>query len=322
MKASIVISAIAMDLADEKSLPPGLQAPDESLGDFSLIRLDRGAFEAHRKRERQRHTPVSFRMSQLVTKLLSNAALSKEAAAGAATGLVSGSRYGCSIVFDMHRRLARYGPKGIDAIRFAQATHNYPVSCCAIEFGFKGPCTAMVSSRAAGMEAFQCACDWLLDRRCDRVVVTAFEDFGSPVDDHIRRTATQSGPVFEAMVCLMLERKELAEARGLTALADLTGTAILNRVSGNCGSVGKRLFGRDLPEFGFAVSRSPADFRDRCNPASSLDAGECIGASGLVELAQLLGGGSLLQDKTTPRHWMVGACDPLTGGIAAGIRLH
>lgn len=243
-------------------------------------------------------------------------------AAGASTGLVSGSRYGCSIVFDMHRRLARHGPKGIDAVRFAQATHNYPVSACAIEFGFKGPCTALVSSRAAGMEALQCGLDWLNDSRCDRVIVTGFEDFGSPIDDHIRRASWSGGPVREAMVCVLLERADVATARGARGLADVTGSAALNRARGRGAGLERRVFGRDVESFGFAVSHTSEEFCDHVTPAARLDAGECIGASGLVELAQLLTRDRPLDGATIPQHWMIGACDPATGGIAAGIRLN
>ncbi|NUB45443.1 hypothetical protein GEU84_013675 [Fertoebacter nigrum] len=223
MKDSIVISASCADAAFPEPLRSDGQKADAAFGSFLVHYLDHSEYEAHAAIDRSRHTRVSHRLSRMVARLCARSGLSAEALAGPRTGLVSGSSYGCSPVYEMHHRLRQQGPRGVDAVRFAQATHNYPVSSCAIEYGLQGPCLSVVSTETAGLDALQCAFDWLRDNRCDRVLVTAFEDFAPPTADHLlaRARATPGTAFGEAMVLLLLERETAATARGLAGLARL-----------------------------------------------------------------------------------------------------
>lgn len=179
--------------------------------------LDHQQFEADMAASKARMTRPSHRLAALIRRLCAAARLPLAELSGPGTGLVSGSQFGCAQVYDMHSRLLRQGPRGIDAVRFAQATHNYPISAAAIEFGLQGPCLAVVSGPQAGADALTCATDWLSDARCDRVLVAAYEDFAPPLTTYLQQRVTVTPDVLfgEAMVLLLLERQEDALARGL-----------------------------------------------------------------------------------------------------------
>ncbi len=229
MPDSIVISASLADVAAPVPLCIDTSPPvsGASFGPAFIWSLDNSTYEAQDKRSKGRHTRPSFRLNRMISRLLVQAGLAPEIIGGPRTGLVSGSHFGCAQVYDMHNRLRRHGPRGIDAIRFAQATHNYPVSAAAIDFGLQGPCFAIVSTKAAGLDALTCALDWLNDDRCDRVIVAAFEDFTPELTAVLdQKRCRNSAQVFsESMVLMLLERQSTAAARGLhhaPALASLT----------------------------------------------------------------------------------------------------
>lgn len=241
-------------------------------------------------------------------RLFGQANLTLDDRVGAVTGLVSGSRYGCSIVYDMHRRLRESGPRGVDAVGFAQATHNYPISACAIEFGLKGPLAALVSSPAAGMEALVCASDWLREGRCKRVIVAAYEDFDGMVTEHLKLARNGAGAMREAMALICMETADVAAARQAPVLAELRGTMITPARTGRTeiGDRARRMFGDDVAAYGNRIAGIEGDI------------GICLGATGLAELALSLMPGA--QD-SADRDWLVGAVDSGTGGAIAAIRL-
>lgn len=291
MNDSVIVSAACADIAPVGSLPPGGQTADAIFGSFRVNLLDRSAFETDAKAERGRHTAVSYRLCKMVPRLLRGAGLTRRQIAGPGTGLISGSLYGCSQVFEMHRRLRRHGPRGIDAVRFAQATHSYPVSICAIEFGLKGPCLAVVSTETAGMDAFLCAHDWITDGRCDRVIVVGYEDMATPIRDHIRTARAHSaadGSVSEAMVMLLLERSASAAMRGAPS---------------DC----PRIAGMTTLRTGDAVSEAETGLPDT------------LGANGLVEIARLVNASRA--DRQGRIDWQIAARAQSGRGVAADLRI-
>jgi hypothetical protein len=225
MSEDIVITAVDLVLAGQDPPPERPQAAGTALGPFRIETICDPVDPAGV--QRSRHTPLSARLRISLEVLAARAGLSAEALAGPGTGVVSGSCYGASLVHDGHRQLRAAGPRGLDAVGFAQATHNYPVSACAIELGLKGPCAALAGSRVSGMQALLCAYDWLRERRCDRVLVAAYEDIRGAVADHLAASPPRAGVVREAMVTLCLETAGPALARGAVPLARVRSMAVL-----------------------------------------------------------------------------------------------
>ncbi|MCU0911361.1 MAG: hypothetical protein MUE98_08465 [Rhodobacteraceae bacterium] len=257
MSEDIVITAVDLVLAGQDPPPERPQATGAALGPFRIETICDPAEPAGA--QRSRHTPLSARLRASLDALASRAGLSAEALAGPATGIVSGSCYGTSLVHDGHRQLRAAGPRGLDAVGFAQATHNYPVSACAIELGLKGPCAAVAGSRLAGMQALLCAFDWLRERRCDRVLVAAYEDIRGAVADHVAVSRPDAGVVREAMVTLCLETAAAAQARGIVPLARLRSMTVLPPAAGQSEAVEEFLGASGLVDLARALSlRVPA----------------------------------------------------------------
>ncbi|MBL8563433.1 MAG: hypothetical protein JNN06_14235 [Gemmobacter sp.] len=298
MSDSIVITATALALAQQDA--PGPIGAGPVSGAVSILRLPEEAPD-------RRHTGPSSRLARLIGQLAADAGLAPGDLAGPATGLVSGSRYGCSLVADMHRRLRDLGPRGIDAVGFAQATHNFPVSACAIDYGIQGPGIALVSSLAAGMEALTCGRDWLREGRCDRVIVAAFEDLHGPAAAHVELLAApHAPPVHEAMALVLLERGSLARARGAPVLAELAGLAMVPP-QGQPRAVAARAFGGDPAAPRLLIAEAEA-------PVPPLV--DCLAVGGLLALIRALEATAASEQA---QDWLVGALDPRCGGILAGL---
>lgn len=308
MSDSIVVTATAYQMAKADCDPA---ASDR----FRIHRLE------PEPTDHRRHTPVSQRLIRMVGELAEQAGLDREQLAGPATGIVSGSRYGCALVFDMHRRLRDKGPRGIDAVSFAQATHNFPVSACAIEYGIRGPGVALVSSAAAGMEALLCAADWLAEHRCQRVIIAAFEDLDGAAARHLHHIAApDAAPVHEAMALVMLERADSAAARGAPVLAEITDTVTLRAGDWSADTLSAECLATNRPAFaGSATKRLPATgtqiaiARHGAAAIGSLDLPDCLAPGGLIALIQAIQSG---QDD-----WLAGALDLHLGGVAARLSL-
>jgi len=299
MSDSIVITATALALAQQGAAGP--IGSDPVSGAFSIRRLPEEVPD-------RRHTGPSSRLARLIGQLATEAGLALGDLAGPATGLVSGSRYGCSLVADMHRRLRDLGPRGIDAVGFAQATHNFPVSACAIDYGIQGPGIALVSSLAAGMEALTCGRDWLREGRCDRVIVAAFEDLQGPAAAHVELLASpHAPPVHEAMALVLLERGCVARARGAPVLAELAGLAMVPPRDQPGAATAARAFGTDQVVPRLLLAEAEA----RVPPLV-----DCLAVGGLLAVIRAL-------EATTAsgqaQDWLVGAMDPRCGGILAGL---
>jgi 3-oxoacyl-(acyl-carrier-protein) synthase len=310
MPNDIVITATALALAD-------VTAPDS----FQCIRPASGNFCIHLlpvEMTDGRHTIPSQRMARMIETLAERAGLTPVSFMGPATGIVSGSRYGCSLVFEMNRRLRKHGPRGIDAVGFAQATHSFPVSACSIDFGIQGPGVAFVSSYAAGMEALLCAQDWLREGRCDQVIVAGFEDLHGPASSHLSEVCAPIGSaIHEAMALILLERGPTARARRAPILAELRGTAMLRPGldSAEVRHAADRAFGTTPAQLRMLLVRNGAeplvDLDARSTPAMV----DCLAVGGLLALIRALESGTNTAD------WLIGAIDPHVGGVAAGIHV-
>ncbi len=305
MSDSFVISSAVYALGGHDVLPAVRRRTGASFGLFELRRLERTTFDDNQDAARQRHTPVSFRMSRMTGELMAMAGFEPDGYVGADTGIVSGSSYGCAAVFDLHRRLCKGGPRGIDAVRFAQATHSFPISMTAIDHGLKGPAAALVSSDAAGTEALVCALDWLRDGLCTRVVVAAFEDFDTPIAEHVACTMPEgTGSVSEAMVLLLVETAAAAVERRAPVLAEITGLRFHGRR-------------RDRGAQHALCLRLPgAERGPDASIAGADDPGNCLGATDLIKLALLVTGGSPLgpaRDRT------VAGSNPVVDDMSAAI---
>lgn len=305
MQNRAVITAATLALAGDSPPSQADLAGDASLEPFRVERFQDDKSVGPRPTERSRHTPLSLRLARETRRLLNAAGLSDDAVKGPATGLVSGSRYGCSMVYDLNRRLRDRGPRGIDAVCFAQATHNYPISVAAIELGLNGPCAALVGSPVAGMEALVCAVDWLRDGRCDRVIVAAYEDLDGVATEHLRRQTSEVGAFQEAMALLFIETGSAAERRGAPILAELRGVTILPRDAGaqDVSAMASRAFDSGKQE----ILHSIAGLGGR--------ASSCLGASGLAEIALRVA----YERENRERNWMIGAFDPSAGGAVAAV---
>lgn len=330
---NVVISSVSIDMAQNDPLPVEMPDAGTAFGPFSIKTLDQVGFDEKNNSAKVRHTGVSYRLSAMVKRLIEQAELNPAQISGVKTGLVSGSSYGCSMVFEMHRKLRELGPRGIDAVRFAQATHSYPVSTCAIEYGLKGPSLALVSCEAAGMEALMCAHDWITENRCERVIVAAYEDIASPIHEHILHSFAGNhagNTVREAMVLILVERKSAALERGGKILAELTGMATINRNAdaAEYQRSQRKALGKTPDNGAFGTLFAHRIGQQVATNVSAIIGGvpteninnkeDYLGAGGLVELARLL---SENDPSTVSKHWFIGATSAFGGGVAAGVKL-
>ncbi|ALQ47401.1 3-oxoacyl-(acyl carrier protein) synthase II [Raoultella ornithinolytica] len=180
-------------------------------------------FSLDRQTEHRRQTMVSTQLLQLCQLLFRDAGLNGINAAGEETGLISGAYYGCmNVTQDILATLRQKGPRGVDAIEFAKATHSFPLSAISIAFSLLGPAVAVVSDELASMDALIMAQDWLLAGRCQRVIVVGYEHFSPLLQAHLQQL-TSEGHYCDNMSVVLLETENSALARGATVLAEVLG---------------------------------------------------------------------------------------------------
>ncbi len=232
MKEKIVITGAV-------SLLPDLEARNGS-------GLTTTIFSARETTELRRQTLVSTQLLQLCRQLFHEAGLDDVSVAGEDTGLISGAYYGCmSVTQDILTSLHQKGPRGVDAIEFAKATHSFPLSAASIAFSLLGPAAAVVSGELASMDALIMAQDWLLAGRCQRVIVVGYEHFSPLLQAHLQQIASD-GHYCDNMSVVLLETENSALARGAPVLAEVLG---LKRFSGSLACM-VRQWGRELQQRG------------------------------------------------------------------------
>ncbi|MDF7679149.1 beta-ketoacyl synthase N-terminal-like domain-containing protein [Enterobacteriaceae bacterium ESL0689] len=190
-----------------------------------------------REIKHRRQTAASAQLLQLCQQLFHDAGLDNISTAGEETGLVSGACYGCmSVTQNILTTLREKGPRAVDAIEFAKATHSFPLSAISIEFSLLGPAAAVVSGELAAMDALMMARDWLLAERCQRVIVVGYESFSPLLQAH-RQQTSGDGHDSDHMNVLLLETESSARARDARVLAEVLG---LKRFSGSHASMVQR----------------------------------------------------------------------------------
>lgn len=170
----------------------------------------------------KRQTPLSALLCGLCEEMFERALLSPTEAFGNETGLVSGAYYGCmGVTQEILATLREKGPRGIDAIEFAKATHSFPLSAVSIAFKLHGPAAAAVSGELASLDALIMACDWLQARRCERVLVVGYEQYSPLLQAHVQHLDARSY-FSDSLSIVMLETQRSAHGRGAPILAELS----------------------------------------------------------------------------------------------------
>ncbi|WP_422528895.1 beta-ketoacyl synthase N-terminal-like domain-containing protein [Serratia fonticola] len=203
-------------------------------------------FSSAKEMEHRRQTVVSTQLLQLCQQLFRDAGLDGVNVAGEETGLVSGAYYGCmSVTQGILTTLHQKGPRGVDAIEFAKATHSFPLSAVSIAFSLLGPAAAVVSDELASLDALMMARDWLLAGRCQRVIVAGYEHFSPLLQAHLGHLASE-GHYCDNLSVVMLETQSSALARGAVIRAEVLG---LRRFSGSLEKM-TRQWGTELQQLG------------------------------------------------------------------------
>ncbi|OMH29132.1 beta-ketoacyl synthase N-terminal-like domain-containing protein [Motiliproteus sp. MSK22-1] len=304
------------------------------LPEINLSSLDR--------KKSKRHTKLSYRVSLLLEQLLESSGLQPEVFSGPDSGFVSGSGYGCmSTTQGIHTTLRKDGPRKIDAIEFAKSTHSYPLSINGIKYQLLGPSVAIVSSEVAGVDAIQCAADWIKSDRCKRVLVVAYESFSPLLADHVltvNRELNGCYSFIESISVLLLERRADVESRGGNILATIDGIktfggsgedlkrqlldsmmSIWRSRPSNSGVICCSHRNKKLCDLENDVLTSFSEDRSfQCDSGSKQLYGESLGASALLDLVYLLN--SPRKSKTKdPDHWIINCLDTRRGGGVIGL---
>lgn len=135
-------------------------------------------------------------------------------------GVVSASRFGCVAATDETRKgLRRGGILGIDPVRFAKATHVYPVAVAAMERGWQGPVTAFVGGEEAAQHALLFAADQIQLGSADMMIVAGYEELADEVVMYLERSGYLAAcraagrVVAETMSVVVLARHETEGVR-------------------------------------------------------------------------------------------------------------
>lgn len=124
-------------------------------------------------------------------------------------GMVSASRYGCVRATDETRKGQRAGGiLGVDPIRFAKATHVYPLAANAIDLGWRGPMTAFVGDDETGWHALLFAKQQLANDAAGLMYVVTYDEIDAAVLAHLRHSGVLGG-----------DSDERAVAEGLSVVA-------------------------------------------------------------------------------------------------------
>ncbi|QCT20302.1 hypothetical protein FEM41_11905 [Jejubacter calystegiae] len=207
-----------------KLLPQPVVAANHCRENTSVIRFTDDEELLALSHQSKRQTLLSMLLNQQCERLFQQAGLGIDDIRGTDTGLVSGSYYGCmSTTQNISDALWQKGPRGVDVIEFAKATHSFPLSAASIEFTLLGPTAAVVSGEFAGLDALMMANDWLLSGRCQRVIVVGYEHFSPLLEEHLREITgeEQAGLYSDNLSILLLETYSSAVARQASVMAEL-----------------------------------------------------------------------------------------------------
>ncbi len=201
---------------------------DHCFGEHAVGRLADDEFDKNltsmEKRSFDRITKV---VCDTVGRCIEDAQLEGQADMLAATGIISGSAFGCLESQDrLLKVLHEKGPSYLDPVEFPLTSHNFPISAASIKYGLKGPITAMIASMSAGLNALVYSAVQILKGQSPRMMVVAFDEINELQHAYLNEKkyldcANQVGPVHthkpiypsESCVAWMLELEKSARQR-------------------------------------------------------------------------------------------------------------
>jgi 3-oxoacyl-[acyl-carrier-protein] synthase II len=142
-------------------------------------------------------------------------------------GVVLGTAFGCFLTNAAYeRRLLEGGPVAASPRLFAATVSNAAAGELAIAYRLGGPSVTLTAGGASGLVALGHAADLLRAGRADALVAGGAD----ALDDDLRRWLAAGGldpgrPPAEGAAVLVLERAELARARGRALLGTVEGVA-------------------------------------------------------------------------------------------------
>ncbi|MFJ7088509.1 beta-ketoacyl synthase N-terminal-like domain-containing protein [Streptomyces griseus] len=197
--------------------------------------------------------------------------------------LVSSNLGNLDTVCRVARTIADEGTRGLSPMDTPNASSNIIASEIAIRFRLHGPNLMVCNGPASGLDAVRWGIALLRAGRADQAVVVGVE----PDNEIVRELV--GGPVADGGAALVLERSEVAEARGASVRAEVGGHTRGASVAENFA----RLAAEEPAALGgwFASGSAAAALPSEL-PGHDLAAtwGELSGALGLVQCAAAIAG--------------------------------
>ncbi|WP_436988462.1 beta-ketoacyl synthase N-terminal-like domain-containing protein [Streptomyces sp. enrichment culture] len=196
--------------------------------------------------------------------------------------LVSSNLGNVDTVCRVTRTIAEEGTHGVSPMDTPNASSNIIASEIAIRFGLKGPNLTLCNGPASGLDAVRWGAALLRSDRADHVVVVGVEP-----DNEIVRGLV-GGPVVDGGAALVLERAEVAEARGATVRAVVGAHTRGPDVAGNIAELAET---EPEPPVAWFAPAAAAPALPAGRPGRDLTAtwGELSGALGVVQCAAAIG---------------------------------
>ncbi|MFD8825957.1 beta-ketoacyl synthase N-terminal-like domain-containing protein [Streptomyces sp. NPDC059605] len=197
--------------------------------------------------------------------------------------LVSSNLGNVDTVCRVARTIADEGTRGLSPMDTPNASSNIIASEIAIRFKLHGPNLMVCNGPTSGLDAVRWGAALLRSGRADQAVVVGVE----PDNEIVRELV--GGPVADGGAALVLERADVAEARGATVHAELGGHTRGARVADNFAQLAAgepdALVGWFAP--GTAAGSLPSELSGHDLAATW---GELSGALGVVQCAAAIGG--------------------------------
>lgn len=155
-------------------------------------------------------------------------------------GIALGTAYGC--LDSMYANTTRVQTKGArlaSPLLFMHSFVNAPASLIAIEWGLQGPGATFTDGGRSAASALYWACDLLRRGEVDMMLVGGVEALGETLGKSLvaGRWSLEGGgetaSAWEAAAVFLLERAEVAEARGARALAQIEEVVLLSGSAGD-----------------------------------------------------------------------------------------
>lgn len=142
-------------------------------------------------------------------------------------GIALGTAYGClDSMYANTQRVQTRGARMASPLLFMHSFVNAPASLIAIEWGLQGPGATFTDGGLSAASALYWACDLLRRGEVDMMLVGGVEALGDALQRSVvggRWSVEGRGEVegWEAAAMFLLERAEVAEARGARVLAEV-----------------------------------------------------------------------------------------------------